>query len=53
VEVAGDHTYVQGEMNERKEKEWSSKGIHQCPLIYTFTILVFKMRLTPVRYNDF
>jgi hypothetical protein len=31
MEIVGDHTYVQGEMNKRKEK-WSSKGMDRCPL---------------------
>jgi hypothetical protein len=27
VEIARGHTYVQGEMKERKGEEWSSKGM--------------------------
>jgi hypothetical protein len=42
VEVARDYTYVQGEMKERKEGEWSSKEIEGCPLTPSFP--------TPITY---
>jgi hypothetical protein len=32
VEAAGDCTYVQGEIKERKGVEWSSKEMDRCPL---------------------
>jgi hypothetical protein len=32
VKIAVECTYVQGEINESKGEEWSSKGMDRCPL---------------------
>jgi hypothetical protein len=32
VKIAVECTYIQGERNERKGEEWSSKGMDGCPL---------------------